>query len=203
MIPTFEEVQRISGNVSSPMLLQPWEARLMYDTISQLPPGALLIEVGAHHGRSSSLILQLAKAIGFLSFHIDPYCDNDGDGNGVENIAAGWTKRMKLIDHPFTLFCMKTEDAQWFLPGVIDCAYIDGCHTGEAVTIDLRVVAARVKSGGYLICHDYGLTCLAPNDPPEKYGERFPDVSQAIRDFTADGWEQVGIAETLAVWRRL
>ena len=200
MIPTFEQVQVISERVSSPVLLQPWEAKLLYETFSKIPPGGVIVEVGAHHGRSSSLILQLAKAIGFLSFHVDPYCDNDGDGNGVENIAAGWTKLMKSIGHPFTLFCMKTEEVGPWLPAVLDAAYIDGEHSGAAVTIDLHTVADRVKPGGYLLTHDYGPSPIYPHGP---LGERFPDVSKVIREYVAEGWEEVGMSESLAVWRKL
>ena len=198
-LPTFEEVQKISSNVSSVVLLQPWEAELLYNTFCKIPPDGVIVEVGAHHGRSSSIILQLAKAIGFHTFHVDPYCDDDGDRNGTDNIAAAWVKLMKSIDYPFTLFCMKTEAVGQWLPPVLDAAYIDGDHTGASVTIDLHTVADRVKSGGYLLTHDFGPTPLYPHGP---LGERFPDVSKVIREYVAEGWEEVGMAESMAVWRK-
>lgn len=199
MIPTFEEVQKVSGNISSPMLLQPWEAELFYDTMAKTPAGGVVVEVGAHHGRSSSITLQLAKAIGFHSFHVDPYCDNDGDGNGVENIAAAWVKLMKTIDYPFTLFCMKTEQVGPWLPDVLDAGYIDGEHSAAAMTIDLATVADRIKPGGYLLTHDFGPSPIYPHGP---LGERFPEMASVIRDYVAQGWEHIGMAESLAVWRR-
>lgn len=199
MIPTFEEVQKISEHVNSIVLLQPWEAKLLYETFCKVPAWGVVVEVGSHYGRSSSIILQLAKAIGFHSFHVDPYCDDDGERNGTENILAAWAKMMKSIDYPFTLFCMKTEEVGPWLPPDLDAAYIDGEHTGEAVTIDLHTVAERIKSGGYLLTHDFGPTPIYPHGP---LGERFPDVSKAIREYVSYGWEEVGMSESLAVWRR-
>lgn len=198
MIPTFEEVQRISGNVSSAVLLQPQEARLLYEVAAHIPAGGVMVEIGAHYGRSSSLLLRMAKAVGFSTIHIDPYLDTD-DYHGQEEILAGWRTLMDSIDYPYTLLRMTTEDAEPVLPDVIDAAYIDGDHTAQGVATDLRIVANRVKMGGWIAVHDFGPTVLGPN----QFGERFPEVSQTVRTYTSSGWEQVAIAETMAVWRKL
>lgn len=198
MIPTFQDVHLLSERVSSPVLLQPWEAELLYKMLAEIPPGGLVVEVGSHYGRSSSLMLQMAKAIGFHTFHVDPY-DDDENYHGQAKILSGWVELMKSIRYPFTLFCMKTEQAEPFLPPLIDAAYIDGDHEGPGVAIDLRVVAERVKPGGYLAAHDYGKTPLSPHGPLE---HRFPELTRVVNEYVASGWEEIGIAETLALWRR-
>lgn len=202
MIPTFEEVHALTNTVSSPVLLQPWEAELLHKVCSEVTSGGIFVEIGSHYGRSSSLILQMAKAIGFNTIHIDPYADND-DYHGQEEILVGWKKLMNSIGHPYCLHRMKTKDAVELLPSQIDVGYIDGDHTGQGVLIDLRVVADRIKVGGFLLAHDYGKTPLTPNAPESEWGERFPDVSQVINDYVASGWEAFGLAETMGAWRKL
>ena len=201
VVPTFEEVHALSERVSSPVLLQPWEAELLYKMAIKIPAGGVLVEVGSHYGRSSSLLLQVAKAIGFSTIHVDPYADDD-NYHGQEEILAGWRVLMDGIGHPYTLHRVRTIEADSLLPAEIDAAYIDGDHEGPGVAIDLRVVANRVKSGGYLATHDYGKTPLTPGCPPERWEHRFPDLTRVVDEYVATGWEHIGIAETMSVWRR-
>src|SRR5229473_5335570 len=154
MIPTFDEVMRLTSTISSYEVFQPAECEVMYDTLLQLPNGATVVEVGCDFGRSSSLIFQLAQAKSFLTIHIDPWQD-------YRDRAKQWMEVMieRCSYHPFILLRMTTVQAAAHIirltPDGIDLAFIDGSHDQEVVEDDLWEVASRIKSGGFLTAHDY------------------------------------------------
>jgi predicted O-methyltransferase YrrM len=192
----FDEAMKVTSEVSSILLLQPEEARGLYDAIVTVPNNGLMVEVGCQLGRSSSLIAQLAKVNGFRSIHIDPYKEQP-------DFLTGWVRMMHSVGGTFLLLCMRTEQAQWYLEKLlqdgIDLGYIDGDHEAPGVQVDLKLVADRIKVGGLLAVHDYGPEVLEPEGKPQF---RFPAVSRLIDEYVAKGWEQVGVYHTLGVWRR-
>ena len=187
MIPTFEEVMTITSRISVHEILEPAECQAMYDTLLQLPDGATVVEVGCDYGRSSSLILQLARAKNMLTIHIDPWQDHP-------DRASEWMQVMseRLPYHPFILLKMTTMEAAWYLmrltPRDIDLAFIDGSHDQNVVEQDLKIVADRVRPGGFLTAHDYPSA----------------GVSEAIDAYVISGWEKVRQADPgFGVWRRM
>jgi len=186
MIPTFDEVMRLTSTISSYEVFQPAECEAMYDTLLQLPNGATIVEVGCDYGRSSSLIFQVAQAKSFLTIHVDPWQD-------LPDRASEWMKVMseRCTYHPFILLRMTTWEAHASIikltPHGIDLAFIDGSHDQEVVEWDLEIVASRVKLGGFLTAHDYPSA----------------GVSEAIDHFVATGWTKVRQADPgFGVWRR-
>lgn len=182
---TFEEVMELTRTVSSNTALEDAEARALYECCCDVPMGGIVVEVGSQLGRSSSLILQAAKDIGFRSVHIDPYIENP-------EYLPKWSGTMKMIGYSFSLLCMRTVEAIPFLISLehIDMAFIDGDHEYGGVITDLSWVADKVRPGGTLACHDYGR-------------ESLPDVFKAVNKYLESGqWEEVGIYGTLGVWRR-
>ena len=145
----------------------------------------LAVEVGCQLGRSSSVLAQLSRAIGFRTVHIDPYTDQ------TEWLQA-WVKMMYELAGTFCLLCMRTEQARPYLAefSLVDLAFIDGDHQQHAVEVDLHLVAEAVRKGGLLVAHDYA---------SESEG---PGVRAAIDPFVAEGWEYLGTTVTMGVWRR-
>ncbi len=192
MIPTFEQVMRVTRDVSSEPCFPDADCEGLYNCCVQVPPGGLAIETGCQLGRSSSIIAQVGQAIGFHSLHIDPYTEQEG-------YLKGWVEMMQRIggvrEHAFVLLCMRTGQAEWHLShfGQIDLAFIDGDHERAGVEIDLRLVADKVKPGGWLAAHDY-----AKSDSAGLVG-----VRGAINPYVARGlWDEVGVFGSLGVWRR-
>lgn len=185
MIPSFEDVMRITYPISGSPALEDDAARGLYDAVASVPAQGLVVEVGCQLGRSSSLIAQLQRAIGFHALHIDPYTQQT-------ELAKQWAGMMAEVGVTFLLAHMRTDEAEWLLRrlGPLDLAYIDGDHCLPGVRIDLALVGNRIRSGGLLCAHDYGHDSL-------------PDVTQALDEYLqSDLWDRVGLYGTLGVWRR-
>jgi len=188
-IPTFAQVMEITRHISGSAALEDPEAAALYDFCLTVPKDGIVVEVGCQLGRSSSLITQVQKAIGFHTIHIDPHTEQP-------EYLKGWAEMMYRVggewDHEFTMCCMRTEQTEWLLSkiGQIDLAFIDGDHEAPSVRIDLQLVANRIKRGGYLTAHDYA-------------NEGLKGVQEAINPYVCDGhWDHVGTFGSLGVWRR-
>jgi predicted O-methyltransferase YrrM len=188
MIPTFDQVMLVTSQISASPALEDTEAKGLYDCLALVPYNGIVIEVGCQLGRSSSIIAQLASAIGFHAIHIDPYTDDP-------EYLPRWVEMMRRVNSQFVLACMMTEQTEWLLPmiGGIDLAFIDGDHEAIAVTTDLMLVAEQLRSGGYLCCHDYGNPGLL-------------GVAEAVDEYIADSlidpFDAVGVFGSLGVWKR-
>lgn len=186
VIPSFDDVMKVSRDISSIAAFPDEDAQGLYDCCARVPEGGCVIETGCQLGRSSSIILQLARAIGFHSIHIDPWTQQSG-------WMKDWMETMYRVggeqEHAFTVMCMRTAQAAWLLSqiGQIDLAFIDGDHEREGVEMDLKLIANKIKPGGLLACHDF------TND--ELLG-----VRQAVIPYVATGWDTVGVYGSLGVW---
>jgi len=184
-LPTFDEVMVLTSTISNIYCLQLVECEAMYETLCELPEGATIVEVGCDLGRSSSLIFQIAKAKNFLTIHIDPWqCYQDRGKQWMEVMCE------RCSYHPFILLRMTTEEATTFIeqltPQGIDLAFIDGSHDQDVVEKDLKIVASRIKPGGFLTAHDYPSA----------------GVAEAIDPFVANGWSKHKQAYGFGVWRK-
>ena len=182
-IPSFEQVMEVTMPISSPMALDYYEAKALYECCREVRRWSCVVEVGCQLGRSSSIILQMAQALEFYPVFIDPYKEQP-------ELLKQWAGTMHQI-HPFTLLCMRTEQAEWHLEKLapFDLVYIDGDHEQAGVETDLALVACKVHRGGVLACHDYGR-------------ENLPTVKAAIDGFIDKRWELETHVGTLGVWRR-
>lgn len=185
-VPTLDEVMTLTSTISEVSILQIPECQAMYETLCEIPDESTLVEVGCDVGRSSSLISQVAAAKNSLTIHIDPWEEFKDRAKGwMENIAE------RCPWHPFIVLHMTTETAavhiQRLTPRGIDFAFIDGCHDQPVVEMDLRIVASRVKPGGFLLMHDY------PSG----------GVTEAAEPYIAEGgWTKHKQAQGLGIWRR-
>jgi len=180
---TFDEVMELTRTVSSNTALEDPEAELLFEVCRRVSRNGTVVEIGCECGRSSSLILQVAKECGFLSYHIDPYIEHP-------EYMAQWIQMMERIDFIFSFKNMKSAEAINEVPALIDLLFIDGDHSYEAVLSDLTLYCPRVGHGGILAMHDFGRPSL-------------PDVYRAAREYLkGDEWDEVQLAGTLGVWRK-
>jgi Methyltransferase domain len=189
MIPSFEEVMLLTRTVSGSPALTDEDALGFYRALSQIPQGGVVIEIGCEKGRSSSLILQMAKAIGFRSIHIDAY-EHHAD------FLSQWAATMHSIDYPFTFFRARSIDSWTHGAVKAICAngasmvYVDGDHGYVGAKLDCEMYGPLVRKGGFLCAHDYDRASIA-------------EVKPAVDSYVASGWEHVETTGYMGVWRRL
>ncbi len=181
--PSFEEVMALTRTVSSPTAFSDTECAALYNLCCRMQSLSVVVEIGCQLGRTSSIIAQAGKAIGYRSIHIDPYTSQ------LEYLKP-WIEMMHGIGNPFTLHCMRTDQAalQWF--DRIDLLLIDGDHTTSGVAMDCRFAKAFVRVGGIVAAHDFTQ-------------ESWPEVEAVLSSrLVLPRWKQLGVYDTLGVWRR-
>lgn len=185
---SFDEVMQLTRTVSSHTAFEDEECRRLYDLCMKINPGGIVVEIGCQIGRTSSIILQCAKAKGYRSVHIDPYCEDP-------SYLPRWISMMHAIDYPFTFLCMRTEQAAKQLRDIakygISMLLIDGDHSADGVRKDCVHAAQLIYPSGILCAHDFGRTSL-------------PDVYEVLSKYTdSPKWKDLGVSGTLGVWHNI
>lgn len=109
------------------------------------PP--LCVEIGTRHGISTLALLMAMRETGgkLLSVEIDEYWA----GVARERIQAA------DLTQWWTMNIANSDDFAADCPEGIDLLWIDGDHSLQQVTKDLRNYAPKVRKGGLICMHDY------------------------------------------------
>jgi predicted O-methyltransferase YrrM len=120
-------------------------------------------EVGVFDGYTSDVLLQEFPDLRL--WMVDPwqpvarpaeYSRIDAAGfEQLRQVALWWTSHAD--DRRFELRMRSTDAAPLFPDGSLDFAFIDADHSYEAVRSDLRVWWPKLRAGGLLCGHDYGV----------------------------------------------
>lgn len=183
---TFEEIWKLTGPLGHWPTFWEHESGLLYKCLCQLPPNSTLVEIGCEFGRSTSILAQVARDQGHSLTLIDPYINANR-----ENSIKCCADMLKQVGAPYTFHHMRTDEVPLDkLPTSIDLLHVDGGHYRAELWYDLTVVAVRVRSGGFLCCHDYGESSQG-------------DVNACVDEFVAlDGWTRFDHVGGLVAWRR-
>ncbi len=178
---TFDTLWSFTKHVSYETAFHETEGRAFYDTLLTLDPGSQLVEVGIQHGRSTSILAQVARDAGHKLFLIDPMPEST------------FCPMMDHLGVAYHLVALRTEDVPAaLLPEVIDFVHIDGDHSADGITIDCLRLLPRVRRGGYACFHDYRQQSL-------------PEVEPTVNKFVCNGtgeWKQVSFTHSLLIVRR-
>ena len=155
---TFEQAYEFTSKIGSHTSYDLAECRLLFTVAMRIPMAGVMVEIGCEYGRSSSILLQVAKARGAELHLVEP-------DPKPELLAM-----LRSLEYPFLLNAAKSIDA-YALPDYADLAHIDGDHSYEAVLYDLEMVSRFTH--GYIICHDY-------------QRESLPEVTRAVDEFLAE-----------------
>jgi SAM-dependent methyltransferase len=183
--PTLSKVMELTSTVSSPTAFSDTECAKLYELCCEMQSLSTVVEIGCQLGRTSSIIAQVGKAVGYHSVHIDPYTSQ-------YEYLGPWVKMMHEVGNPFTFHCMRTDQARRWLDAIdiIDLLLIDGDHTEDGVKKDCAVAAELVRVGGYLAAHDFTQ-------------QSWPEVERVLSAYAvAPKWKAVGVYGTLGVWQR-
>lgn len=138
------------------------------EILARLPHGASRgAEIGVCSAENASVLLQQRPAMSLLC--VDCWGDGVSPGfleyQGPRCDQAGWV-RIKQLALKRLEFAgeraeiredLSVEAAKAVPDGSLDFVFIDGDHTYEAVCDDLRAWTPKLKPGGLLCGHDYGI----------------------------------------------
>lgn len=123
----------------------------LWNAARRLRPGAVIVEIGSHQGRSTVILGLAAASVGATVIAIDPFVDWLGGATirsrFESNIAsAGLSETVSL-----TVGYSTKLRPTWTRP--IDLLYIDGKHDYWTYTDDLRW-SAHLPAGAEILVHD-------------------------------------------------
>jgi predicted O-methyltransferase YrrM len=162
------------------------ELTLLASLAHGLAKDSSIVEIGVENGRSATVLMNAAPKIRWV-YLID---------SNITTMALSLPRSSRTIVIETTsaeLALGWTEERRWPL---IDLLHIDADHeAGEdrGPWLDCKLWLPKVKSGGIVAFHDY--------KRPSPGGEVFPAVTKAVDHFT-QGWEQLGLVETLIAKRK-
>jgi predicted O-methyltransferase YrrM len=133
--------------------LKEGQARLLWDEAVALAPGATIVEIGSHQGRSTVVLGNAARSVDGTLVAIDPFVEGRLFGGlsthdkFVRNVAdAGVEDVVELVKDYSTRL-----RPSWTRP--FDLLYIDGKHDYWTLSDDLRW-AEHLPPGAAVVIHD-------------------------------------------------
>jgi precorrin-6B methylase 2 len=72
-------------------------------------------------------------------------------------------------------------------PYMVDCVFVDGSHTDEAVTGDIEAWLPKIKAGGLMLFHDY-------------HHPKVPGLTAVVDKYMAD-YERIGLERYLIAFQ--
>jgi predicted O-methyltransferase YrrM len=166
------EWNRISGwfNLSKAIAVQ--------QRVKTLPPGAVLVELGSFHGRSSVAIAAVMPegAVLHCVDHFQGSAEHHQLGLSVSDMQSVLLRNLESfgVRDRVRVHAMGTlEAARLVADASVDFLLLDASHDLESVMADLAAWHPKLKSGGLLFCDDY--------DP------HWPGVMEAVRRFGLPG----------------
>lgn len=149
--PLFADAWAQASNV--PGWLTEAQARMLWDSASDLPSGGLMVEIGSHQGRSTIVLGTQARALGGRVIAIDPFVDGRLFGGAeTRTLFEQNIERAGLLDVVDLRAEYSTKARpEWRQP--IDYLYIDGKHDYWTLSDDLRW-GLHLSEGAPVLIHD-------------------------------------------------
>lgn len=159
---------------------------------AKLPEGSRIAEIGVFQGDFSTVLLSEYRPSAMVL--IDPFegrvSSGDADGNDVRtfdmekvyhNVIERFSHRREV-----TVLRSRSSVLECFPDGYFDMIYIDGDHSYEGVKYDLDVCYKKIREGGWVCGHDFGMN-------PEKTDQRYDfGVEKAVFEFCFDRGLHIG-----------
>lgn len=131
------------------------ERMLLYRLALGLPRESRLLEIGSYLGASAAVLAAAAQTRGGYVFCVDTW-HNDAMSEGGRDTYGEFLQNTKPYSNWITpLRGQSTEIATTFAQ-TIDLLFIDGDHSYDGVIADLRCWLPKLRSGGWLVMHDWG-----------------------------------------------
>lgn len=129
---------------------------------SLIPPGRVCAEIGVFEGVFSKQIVDTIRpsTLYMIDIFTGVCCSGNQDGNNVVYRTMEDVYRDLVLyteeDPSLHLLKGKSVDVLATFPdGSLDMVYLDGDHSYEGVKADLVAALPKVRSGGWILGHDY------------------------------------------------
>jgi len=179
------------------------QARMLWDAVCRLGPGATVVEIGSHQGRSTIVLGHAARTVGARVVAVDAFVDGRlFGGAGTRDRFEANVKEAGLDDVVELVVGYSTELRRtWTRP--FDLLYVDGKHDYWTYVDDLRW-SAHLPPGGEILVHDCfsSIGVTAGTLVAVLLGDRYSylDRSRSLARFTL---RRPGPADRLRVLRQL
>jgi glycosyltransferase involved in cell wall biosynthesis/predicted O-methyltransferase YrrM len=180
--------------------LQDAEAELLMESarevLMQLDGPHDFVEVGSYHGKSTVLLGGMAKicSVDIKIYSVDPHDGRLGDADlGIQQYPpslGAFKKNIRDAGISGQVEIIQNVSAQviWHKP--ISFLLIDGMHDYENVLLDFNKFSPWIRSGGYLVFHDYA--------------DYFPGVRRFVDGLMQNhSYQRINISETLVVFKKI
>jgi predicted O-methyltransferase YrrM len=179
------------------------QARTLWDAVGRLGPGATVVEIGSHQGRSTIVLGHAARTVGARVVAVDAFVDGRlFGGPGTRDRFEANVKEAGLDDVVELVVGYSTELRRtWTRP--FDLLYVDGKHDYWTYVDDLRW-SAHLPPDGEILVHDCfsSIGVTAGTLVAVLLGDRYTylDRSRSLARFTL---RRPGFADRLRVLRQL
>ena len=131
-------------------------------------PGGIMTEIGSYSGESSIIFATKFDKV----YCIDPWDDNICimDNIPMDQIESSFDERCSKFDNIFKIKGTGNSSVNQFENKSLDFVYIDADHSYSAVLQDINTWIPKIKDGGYIGGHDYGLGFGVEKAVDEKFG---------------------------------
>jgi len=148
-IPFYKQISQIPTHMTMD------EREILYDTARTLPSGSVIAEVGSYLGASACFLASGGSGRISKLYCIDTW-ENDAMSEGKKSTFDTFTQNTSEFIDVIIPLRGRALDMVKFMNESIDLLLIDGDHSYEGVTSDLRAYLPKVKAGGILFLHDWG-----------------------------------------------
>jgi len=121
------------------------DQKIIFDTLKDIAPGSMIVELGTAHGKTSAILAYIAKHQGAEYHGVDNF--------SLEGSADEVNFTLDSLDLPHTLHEANTHDLPWSRP--IDALLIDAGHDEANIKPDCEKWIPFVNPGGYVIFDDW------------------------------------------------
>lgn len=152
--------ERLAGKVypasidSVPALLTKYEKQTLYRLAQQVPNHGVIVEIGSFKGGSTICFAAGASAKGVTIHCIDTFMAENVTGNEGQDTYAAFLHNTAIYRDMITVHRGYSYDMHGEFSEQIDLLFVDGDHSYEGVTSDLRLYVPRMHDNAILIMHD-------------------------------------------------
>lgn len=173
------------------------QARMLWDSAREVPPGGRIAEIGSYRGRSAIVIALAAPDAGEIAA-IDPHAGNDRGPQQIEGTAAEgegdhglFHSNLKAagVDDRIRHVRLPSDSAHPEVPGPLDMLYVDGAHRYAPALADIRDWGEKVAPGGVMLIHD-------------SFSSVGVTLAQVRLLFASRAWSYEGRSRSLARYRK-